>query len=147
MRSIFPDIFFSDFKWIRENRPPRFFKTFFHHFGVAQIFILAEPVERWSLFRIMEWLRSIELAEFATNLRGTGVHGGLITLEPGFSGEHFATLLQMSQKKTLLRKHLQINFETLLDDEQLQVTKILYYKLYCLGLFWKKGPFRVFSFF
>jgi len=82
---------------------------------------LAEPVERWSLFRIMEWLRSIELAEFATNLRGTGVHGGLIALEPGFGGEHFATLLQMSQKKTLLRKHLHNNFEMLLDDEQQQV--------------------------
>ena len=69
----------------------------------------------------MEWLRSIELAEFATNLRGTGVHGGLIALEPGFGGEHFATLLQMSQKKTLLRKHLHNNFEMLLDDEQQQV--------------------------
>lgn len=83
----------------------------------------AEPVERWSLFRIMEWLRSIELAEFATNLRGTGVHGGLIALEPGFGGEHFATLLQMSQKKTLLRKHLHNNFEMLLDDEQQQSKK------------------------
>ena len=81
----------------------------------------AEPIERWSLFRIMEWLRSIELAEFATNLRGTGVHGGLIALEPGFSGEHFATLLQMSTKKTLLRKHLMNNFEMLLSDDQLQV--------------------------
>ena len=74
----------------------------------------------------MEWLRSIELAEFATNLRGTGVHGGLIALEPGFGGEHFATLLQMSQKKTLLRKHLHNNFEMLLDDEQQQVGFLAY---------------------
>ena len=83
----------------------------------------------------MEWLRSIELAEFATNLRGTGVHGGLIALEPGFGGEHFATLLQMSQKKTLLRKHLHNNFEMLLDDEQQQVPRT--------RLFWK--IFMVFS--
>ena len=85
---------------------------------------LAEPVERWSLFRMMEWLRSIELAEFATNLRGTGVHGGLIALEPAFCDEHFATLLQMPVKKTLLRQHLQMKFQTLLDDEQIEVRQV-----------------------
>lgn len=26
----------------------------------------------------MEWLRSVDLAEYAPNLRGSGVHGGLI---------------------------------------------------------------------
>ena len=71
---------------------------------------------------MMEWLRSIELAEFATNLRGTGVHGGLIALEPAFCDEHFATLLQMPVKKTLLRQHLQMKFQTLLDDEQIEVS-------------------------
>ena len=84
----------------------------------------------------MEWLRSIELAEFATNLRGTGVHGGLIALEPGFGGEHFATLLQMSQKKTLLRKHLHNNFEMLLDDEQQQV---VWFNEFLSKYFWSLG--------
>ena len=88
------------------------------------MFCKAEPIERWSLFRMMEWLRSIELAEFATNLRGTGVHGGLIALEPAFCDEHFATLLQMPIKKTLLRQHLQMKFQTLLDDEQIEVSFI-----------------------
>lgn len=26
----------------------------------------------------MEWLRSVDLAEYAPNLRGSGVHGGLM---------------------------------------------------------------------
>lgn len=26
----------------------------------------------------MEWLRAVDLAEYAPNLRGSGVHGGLI---------------------------------------------------------------------
>lgn len=35
-------------------------------------------VVQWSNHRVMEWLRSVDLAEFAPNLRGSGVHGGLI---------------------------------------------------------------------
>lgn len=40
-------------------------------------------VVQWSNHRVMEWLRSVDLAEFAPNLRGSGVHGGLIV-----SSEH-----------------------------------------------------------
>lgn len=35
-------------------------------------------VVQWSNHRVMEWLRVVDLAEFAPNLRGSGVHGGLI---------------------------------------------------------------------
>lgn len=35
-------------------------------------------VIQWSNHRVMEWLRSVDLAEYAPNLRGSGVHGGLI---------------------------------------------------------------------
>lgn len=83
----------------------------------------ADLVERWSLYRIMEWLRSIELAEFAPNLRGSGIHGGLICLEPGFGADHFAALLDMSARKTLLRKHLQTNFNSLLSDGQFEAKR------------------------
>ncbi|XP_024296132.2 liprin-beta-2 isoform X7 [Oncorhynchus tshawytscha] len=40
-------------------------------------------VIQWSNHRVMEWLRAVDLAEYAPNLRGSGVHGGLIvhTLE------------------------------------------------------------------
>lgn len=31
----------------------------------------------------MEWLRSVDLAEYAPNLRGSGVHGGLMVRGAG----------------------------------------------------------------
>lgn len=35
-------------------------------------------VVQWSNHCVMEWLRAVDLAEYAPNLRGSGVHGGLI---------------------------------------------------------------------
>ena len=32
----------------------------------------------WTNHRVMEWLRSIDLSEYAANMRGSGVHGALI---------------------------------------------------------------------
>lgn len=39
-----------------------------------------DPTEimNWSNHRVMDWLRSIDLAEYAPNLRGSGVCGALI---------------------------------------------------------------------
>ncbi|TRY85722.1 hypothetical protein DNTS_013255 [Danionella cerebrum] len=57
-------------------------------------------VVQWSNHRVMEWLRSVDLAEYAPNLRGSGVHGGLI--------------------KTLLRRHLATNFSSLVGSQAQQ---------------------------
>lgn len=51
-------------------------------------------------------MRAIDLAEYAPNLRGSGVHGGLIIFEPRFNAELMATLLSIPGNKTLLRRHL-----------------------------------------
>ncbi|XP_029107758.1 liprin-beta-2-like [Scleropages formosus] len=67
-------------------------------------------VLRWSNHRVMEWLRSVDLAEFAPNLRGSGVHGGLIMLEPRFNADTLASLLNIPPLKTLLRRHLGTSF-------------------------------------
>ncbi|XP_069379028.1 liprin-beta-2 isoform X5 [Paralichthys olivaceus] len=70
-------------------------------------------VVQWSNHRVMEWLRAVDLAEYAPNLRGSGVHGGLIILEPRFSSETLALLLNIPPQKTLLRRHLATAFSTL----------------------------------
>ncbi|XP_036819461.1 liprin-beta-2 isoform X3 [Oncorhynchus mykiss] len=70
-------------------------------------------VIQWSNHRVMEWLRAVDLAEYAPNLRGSGVHGGLIILEPWFSSETLAMLLNIPPQKTLLRRHLATAFTTL----------------------------------
>uniref|UniRef100_A0A671M8R8 Liprin-beta-2-like n=1 Tax=Sinocyclocheilus anshuiensis TaxID=1608454 RepID=A0A671M8R8_9TELE len=77
-------------------------------------------VVQWSNHRVMEWLRSVDLAEYAPNLRGSGVHGGLIILEPRFNSDTLAMLLNIPPQKTLLRRHLATNFNTLMGSQAQQ---------------------------
>ncbi|XP_056106889.1 liprin-beta-2b isoform X13 [Rhinichthys klamathensis goyatoka] len=77
-------------------------------------------VVQWSNHRVMEWLRSVDLAEYAPNLRGSGVHGGLIILEPRFNSDTLALLLNIPPQKTLLRRHLATNFNTLVGSQAQQ---------------------------
>ncbi|KAG5839826.1 hypothetical protein ANANG_G00209170 [Anguilla anguilla] len=77
-------------------------------------------VVQWSNHRVMEWLRSVDLAEYAPNLRGSGVHGGLIILEPRFNSDTMAMLLNIPPQKTLLRRHLATNFSTLVGPQAQQ---------------------------
>ncbi|XP_029438144.1 liprin-beta-2 isoform X13 [Rhinatrema bivittatum] len=79
--------------------------------------ISPSEVVQWSNHRVMEWLRSVDLAEYAPNLRGSGVHGGLIVLEPRFSADTLAMLLNIPPQKTLLRRHLSTNFIMLIGRE------------------------------
>ena len=71
----------------------------------------------WSSHRVMEWLRSIDLSEYAPNLRGSGVHGALILFENAFNADLFATLLSIPASKTLLRRHISSKFRQLVGDE------------------------------
>lgn len=77
-------------------------------------------VVQWSNHRVMEWLRAVDLAEYAPNLRGSGVHGGLIILEPRFTAETLALLLNIPPQKTLLRRHLATAFSTLVGPQATQ---------------------------
>ncbi|XP_037835802.1 liprin-beta-2 isoform X3 [Kryptolebias marmoratus] len=77
-------------------------------------------VVQWSNHRVMEWLRAVDLAEFAPNLRGSGVHGGLVILEPRFSSETLALLLNIPPQKTLLRRHLATAFAALVGPLAMQ---------------------------
>ncbi|XP_054552307.1 liprin-beta-1 isoform X1 [Talpa occidentalis] len=74
-------------------------------------------VQQWTNHRVMEWLRSVDLAEYAPNLRGSGVHGGLMVLEPRFNVETMAQLLNIPPSKTLLRRHLATHFNLLIGVE------------------------------
>ncbi|XP_028814218.1 liprin-beta-1b isoform X9 [Denticeps clupeoides] len=75
---------------------------------------------QWTNHRVMEWLRSVDLAEYAPNLRGSGVHGGLMVLEPRFNVETMALLLNIPPNKTLLRRHLATHFSLLVGSEAQQ---------------------------
>ncbi|XP_071066334.1 liprin-beta-1 isoform X15 [Dasypus novemcinctus] len=79
--------------------------------------ISPSEVQQWTNHRVMEWLRSVDLAEYAPNLRGSGVHGGLMVLEPRFNVETMAQLLNIPPSKTLLRRHLATHFNLLVGAE------------------------------
>ncbi|XP_078195171.1 liprin-beta-1 isoform X18 [Callithrix jacchus] len=79
--------------------------------------ITPSEVQKWTNHRVMEWLRSVDLAEYAPNLRGSGVHGGLMVLEPRFNVETMAQLLNIPPNKTLLRRHLATHFNLLIGAE------------------------------
>ncbi|XP_066276153.1 liprin-beta-1-like isoform X43 [Branchiostoma lanceolatum] len=71
----------------------------------------------WTNHRVMEWLRCVDLSEYAPNLRGSGVHGGLMVLEAKFNAEMLAHLLSIPPNKTLLRRHLSTHFTQLVGAE------------------------------
>ncbi|XP_012246856.1 liprin-beta-1 isoform X10 [Bombus impatiens] len=77
-------------------------------------------VHLWTNHRVMEWLRVVDLAEYAPNMRGSGVHGGLMMYEGRFTSELLATLLSISPGKTLLRRHLTTHFNQILGREVVQ---------------------------
>jgi hypothetical protein len=59
----------------------------------------------------------VDLAEYAPNLRGSGVHGALLILEPKFTADLLASILSIPSSKTLLRRHLSIHFASLVGRE------------------------------
>jgi len=82
-----------------------------------------KKLELWTNHRVMEWLRTIDLAEYAPNLRGSGVHGAVMVKESNFNGETLAWLLHIPQNKTLLRRHLAAKLTDLLPSESVEAKK------------------------
>lgn len=65
---------------------------------------LAE-ISQWTNHRVMEWLRSVDLAEYAPNLRGSGVHGGLMVRRPSrqsLRGTETPSWMQPHKQESLL---------------------------------------------
>ncbi|XP_064634514.1 liprin-beta-1-like isoform X5 [Lineus longissimus] len=76
-----------------------------------------EEVMLWTNHRVMDWLRSIDLSEYAPNMRGSGVHGALMVSDPAFTADLLASLLSIPSAKTLLRRHLKTHFVSLIGNE------------------------------
>lgn len=92
----------------------------------------------WTNQKFIRWARSIDLGEYADNLKGklfsslsssiqllifalfetlqfidSGVHGGLVVLESSFSGETMATAMGIPSSKNIIRRHLCTEFDAL----------------------------------
>lgn len=66
-------------------------------------------IMHWSNHRVMEWLRSIDLSEYAPNLRGSGVCGALIVCHTNENSENirkiFCFLLNRFLNYVLMHRH------------------------------------------
>uniref|UniRef100_A0A224Z307 Kazrin-A n=1 Tax=Rhipicephalus zambeziensis TaxID=60191 RepID=A0A224Z307_9ACAR len=82
-------------------------------------------VSLWTNHRVMEWLRTVDLSEYAPNLRGSGVHGAFLIYEDGMTWEVFAAVLSIPGNKTLLRRHLSLQLKQLLGPHIVQRKRAL----------------------
>lgn len=68
----------------------------------------------WTNQRFIQWARSIDLGEYAENLKDSGVHGALVVLEPSFTADTMATALGIPQTKNTVRRHLMTELESII---------------------------------
>ncbi|XP_044126760.1 liprin-alpha-1 isoform X2 [Bufo gargarizans] len=68
----------------------------------------------WSNDRVINWILSIGLKEYANNLLESGVHGALIALDETFDHNTLALLLQIPTQNTQARSVLEREFNNLL---------------------------------
>ncbi|XP_030917037.1 liprin-alpha-1 [Geospiza fortis] len=68
----------------------------------------------WSNERMIRWVVSIGLKEYANNLQESGVHGALVALDESFDYNALALLLQIPTQNTQARAVLEREFNNLL---------------------------------
>ncbi|MCI4384755.1 hypothetical protein PGIGA_G00042360 [Pangasianodon gigas] len=68
----------------------------------------------WSNERVMCWVQSIGLKEFADNLAESGVHGALLALDDTFDYTDLALLLQIPNQNTQARQLLEKEYNSLI---------------------------------
>ncbi|KAH8876147.1 Liprin-alpha-2 [Schistosoma japonicum] len=61
----------------------------------------------WSNERVITWLKSIGLNEYAKNLIDSGVHGALMVLDPDFDANSLALILQIPNSDVQTRHKLE----------------------------------------
>ncbi|XP_066464001.1 liprin-alpha-3 isoform X2 [Eleutherodactylus coqui] len=68
----------------------------------------------WSNERVMCWVQSLGLKEYANNLQESGVHGALVALDDTFDCNDLALLLQIPTQNTQARQVLEKEYSNLI---------------------------------
>lgn len=74
------------------------------HINWATFFFFSIDVLVWSNERMIHWVVSIGLKEYANNLIESGVHGALVALDESFDYNALALLLQIPTQNTQVSK-------------------------------------------
>ncbi|XP_064460949.1 kazrin-like isoform X2 [Ornithodoros turicata] len=75
----------------------------------------------WTNQRFAKWAHSIDLGEYADNLRESGVHGALVVLEPSFTADTMAAALGIPVSKSIIRRHLATELENLVQPARMSL--------------------------
>lgn len=75
----------------------------------------------WTNQRFVKWAHSIDLGEYAENLRESGVHGALVVLEPSFTSDTMAAALGIPASKNIIRRHLATELESLVQPARMSL--------------------------
>lgn len=67
----------------------------------------------WTNQRFITWVRSIDLGEYAENLKDSGIHGAFVVLDPAFNADVMATAMGIPTSKNIIRRHLATELESL----------------------------------
>ncbi|KAL1456953.1 hypothetical protein WDU94_001636 [Cyamophila willieti] len=84
-----------------------------------------ENIACWTVHRVMQWLEGIDLSEYASHLRASGVHGAFLVYEPKFNAELLATVLAIPHDRSLLRRHLNAKFKQFLGSEVMHEKRVI----------------------
>ncbi|KAF4533470.1 hypothetical protein B566_EDAN001199 [Ephemera danica] len=68
----------------------------------------------WSNERVIKWVISIGLKDYANNLLESGVHGALIALDEAFDSNNLALALKIPTQNTQVRQVMEVEFNNLL---------------------------------
>lgn len=83
-----------------ENKMLRNIKVFFFFFKWASSACVSADVLVWSNERVIRWVQSIGLRDYANILLESGVHGALVALDDNFDYSSLALLLQIPNQNT-----------------------------------------------
>ncbi|XP_062585961.1 liprin-alpha-1-like isoform X4 [Saccostrea cucullata] len=81
----------------------------------------------WSNERLIKWVQSIGLREYANNLIESGVHGALIALDESFDANSMALALQIPSQSSQARQVLEREFGNMLVMGKIWIGQSLYY--------------------
>lgn len=85
----------------------------------------------WSNERVMCWVQSIGLKEYADNLRESGVHGALLALDDTFDYTDLALLLQIPNQNTQVVNSLSMHIKRNVFASKSVPTSKTIYRIFC----------------
>jgi hypothetical protein len=85
----------------------------------------------WSNERVIKWIQSIGLRDYAHNLENSGVHGGVLLFDESYDWQALALALEIPIQDTGSRQTLEAEFNALImacaGQHQQQSTRVSYY--------------------